>query len=137
MEAERETVDRYVAAYLSDQRGQVVMCRITGVQPFGFFATVVDFGGDGLVPISTIVDEYFRYDQKAQQLVGEETGTAYRQGQKLKLRIAEADPVSGSLRFEMPDQQSVARPQSERRDRVRGGGRRGRPPNIRHQSRRR
>ena len=137
MEAERETVDRYVAAYLSDQRGQVVMCRITGVQPFGFFATVVDFGGDGLVPISTIGDEYFRYDQKAQQLVGEETGTAYRQGQKLKLRIAEADPVSGSLRFEMPDQQSVARPQSERRDRVRGGGRRGRPPNIRHQSRRR
>ena len=48
MEAERETVDRYVAAYLSDQRGQVVMCRITGVQPFGFFATVMDFGGDGL-----------------------------------------------------------------------------------------
>ncbi|HEY4070098.1 MAG TPA: ribonuclease R [Sphingomicrobium sp.] len=138
MEAERETVDRYVAAYLSDQRGQVVMCRITGVQPFGFFATVVDFGGDGLVPVSTIGDEYFRYDEKAQQLVGEETGTAYRQGQKLKLRIAEADPVSGSLRFELPDQQSAAgRPQTERRDRVRTAGRRGRPPNIRHQSRRR
>ena len=50
------------------------MCRITGVQPFGFFATVVDFGGDGLVPVSTIGDEYFRYDEKAQQLVGEETG---------------------------------------------------------------
>ncbi|HEY7005715.1 MAG TPA: VacB/RNase II family 3'-5' exoribonuclease, partial [Sphingomicrobium sp.] len=138
MEAERETVDRYVAAYLSDQRGQVVLCRITGVQPFGFFATVVDFGGDGLVPVSTIGDEYFRYDEKAQQLVGEETGTAYRQGQKLKLRIAEADPVSGSLRFELPDQPSGSgRPPPERRDRVRTSGRRGRPPNIRHQSRRR
>ena len=138
MEAERETVDRYVAAYLSDQRGQVVMCRITGVQPFGFFATVVEFGGDGLVPVSTIGDEYFRYDEKAQQLVGEDTGTAYRQGQKLKLRIAEADPVSGSLRFELPEQQSGgSRPPPERRDRVRTQGRRGRPPNIRHQSRRR
>jgi ribonuclease R len=137
MEAERETVDRYVAAYLSDQRGQVVMCRITGVQPFGFFATVVDFGGDGLVPVSTIGDEYFRYDEKAQQLVGEETGTTYRQGQKLKLRIAEADPVSGSLRFELPDRGSRGEGSPpERRDRARAG-RRGRPPNIRHQSRRR
>ena len=136
MEAERETVDRYVAAYLADQVGQVVMCRITGVQPFGFFATVVDFGGDGLVPVSTIGDEYFRYDEKSQQLVGEDSGTTYRQGQKLRLRIAEADPVSGSLRFELPDQQGGSRPAPERRDRVRTG-RRGRPPNIRHQSRRR
>ena len=49
MEAERETIDRYVAAYLADQVGQLVECRITGVQPFGFFATVEDLGGDGLV----------------------------------------------------------------------------------------
>jgi ribonuclease R len=138
MEAERETVDRYVAAYLADQVGQVVMCRITGVQPFGFFATVAEFGGDGLVPVSTIGDEYFRYDEKAQQLVGEETGTTYRQGQKLKLRIAESNPVSGSLRFELPDQQpGGGRPPTERRDRVRSTSRRGRPPNIRHQSRKR
>jgi len=137
MQAERETVDRYVAAYLSDQRGQVLMCRITGVQPFGFFATVVDFGGDGLVPVSTIGDEYFRYDEKAQQLVGEESGKTYRQGQKLKLRIAEADPVSGSLRFELPELQQGERPPPERRDRIRTTSRRGRPPNIRHQSRRR
>ena len=137
LKAERETVDRYVAAYLSDQRGQEVMCRITGVQPFGFFATVVDFGGDGLVPVSTIGDEYFRYDEKSQQLVGDETGTVYRPGQKLRLRIAEADPVSGSLRFEVPAQELDGRPESQRRDRLRSGGRRGRPPNIRHQSRRR
>ncbi|HVU29379.1 MAG TPA: VacB/RNase II family 3'-5' exoribonuclease [Sphingomicrobium sp.] len=137
MEAERETVDRYVAAYLADQRGQVVMCRITGVQPFGFFATVVDFGGDGLVPVSTLGREYFRYDEKSQQLVGEDSGTTYRPGQKLKLRIAEADPVSGSLRFELPADDSEREPPAERRDRVRTTGRRGRPPNIRHQSRRR
>ncbi len=137
MEAERETADRYAAAYLADQVGQLVMCRITGVQPFGFFATVVEFGGDGLMPVSTIGDEYFRYDEKAQQLVGEDTGTAYRQGQKLKLRIAEANPVSGSLRFELPDRKPAQGPPPERRDRVRTANRRGRPPNIRHQSRRR
>ncbi len=54
MEAERETIDRYVAAYLADQVGQLVNCRITGVQPFGFFATVEDLGGDGLVLAQTL-----------------------------------------------------------------------------------
>ncbi|HEX8450413.1 MAG TPA: RNB domain-containing ribonuclease, partial [Allosphingosinicella sp.] len=54
MEAERETLDRYVAAYLSERVGDLVDCRITGVQPFGFFATVEGLGGDGLVPVSTL-----------------------------------------------------------------------------------
>src|SRR5687768_1031509 len=54
MEAERDTIDRYVAAYLADHVGELVACRITGVQPFGFFATVEALGGDGLVPVSTM-----------------------------------------------------------------------------------
>jgi ribonuclease R len=138
MEAERETVDRYVAAYLADQIGQVVQCRITGVQPFGFFATVVEFGGDGIVPVSTIGREYFRYDEKAQQLVGEETGTTYRLGQKLKLTIVESNPVTGGLRFAVPDEDGEDRPAIERRDRVRRPQqRRGRPANIRHSNKRR
>ncbi len=139
MEAERETIDRYVAAYLADHVGQIVGCRITGVQPFGFFATVAELGGDGLVPVSTLGSEYFRYEEKSQQLIGEETGTTFKSGQKLKLRIAQADPVSASLRFELPVQSEddEPRPTVERKDRVRTMGRRGRPPNIRHQSRRR
>ncbi len=72
MEAERETLDRYVAAYLSERVGDLVDCRITGVQPFGFFATVEGLGGDGLVPVSTSGTEYFRYEEASQSLVGEE-----------------------------------------------------------------
>jgi ribonuclease R len=134
MEAERETVDRYVAAYLSDQVGQLVECRITGVQPFGFFATVGDLGGDGLVLAKDLGREYFRYDEGAKQLVGDETGETYRIGQRLTLRLAEANPVSGSLRFELPEG-SYGTPSPPRRDRQRAGGKRGRPPNIRHQGR--
>ena len=73
MEAERETIDRYVAAFLADKVGQILRCRITGVQPFGFFATVEDLGGDGLVPAAILGNEYFRYDEAARALVGEET----------------------------------------------------------------
>jgi ribonuclease R len=134
MEAERDTVDRYVAAFLADQTGQLVECRITGVQPFGFFATVEDLGGDGLVLARDLGREYFRYDEAARQLVGEETGETYRIGQRLTLRLAEANPVSGSLRFELPEgSYGGASAPPRRNDRTR----RGRPPNIRHQSRRR
>jgi len=134
MEAERETVDRYVAAYLADRQGQLVECRITGVQPFGFFATVEDLGGDGLVLAKDLGREYFRYDEAAKQLVGDETGEIYRIGQRLTLRLAEANPVSGSLRFELPEG-SYGMPSPPRRDRQRPAGKRGRPANIRHQGR--
>jgi len=134
MEAERETVDRYVAAYLADRVGQLVECRITGVQPFGFFATVEDLGGDGLLLAKDLGREYFRYDEGAKQLVGDETGETYRIGQRLTLRLSESNPVSGSLRFELPEGSYGTPP--PRRDRHRPVGRRGRPANIRHQGRR-
>jgi ribonuclease R len=137
MEAERETVDRYVAAYLSDRVGQLVECRITGVLPFGFFATVEDLGGDGLVLARDLGREYFRYDETARTLVGDETGERYRMGQRLTLRLAEANPVSGSLRFELPEGNYGGGSGPQRRDRVRRSMPRGRPSNIRHQSKRR
>ena len=135
MVAERETMDRYVAAFLADQVGALVKCRITGVQPFGFFATVEELGGDGLVPAATLGREYFRYDEASQRLIGEESGETYAPGQRLTLRLAEANPVSGALRFELPGgAKGGDRP--PRRD-SRPQQRRGRPANIRHQGRRR
>ena len=140
MEAERETIDRYVAAFLADKVGQILRCRITGVQPFGFFATVEDLGGDGLVPAAILGNEYFRYDEAARALVGDETGETFRVGQHLELKLVEANPASGALRFELPEGKFAAPRRTEgrpRRDRVRGGPKRGRPANIRHQGGRR
>ena len=137
MEAERETVDRYVAAFLADKVGQILRCRITGVQPFGFFATVEDLGGDGLVPAAILGNEYFRYDEAARALIGEETGETFRVGQRLELKLVEANPASGALRFELSEGKFAAPPRTARKDRTRGGQKRGRPANIRHQGRRR
>ena len=139
MEAERETVDRYVAAFLADRVGQILKCRITGVQSFGFFATVLDLGGDGLVPASILGNEYFRFDEAARALIGETSGETYRQGQMIELKLAEANPASGALRFELAEG-SFAGPRRSgpRRDRtLPHGPRRGRPANIRHQGRKR
>jgi len=139
MEAERDTIDRYVAAFLAERVGEVVEARITGVQNFGFFATVEGIGGDGLVPARDLGTEYFRYDETKKALVGDDSGEEYAIGMRLKLRLAEANPVSGALRFELPEGSYGS---------ARGAGgtgrkpprvikRRGRPGNIRHQGKRR
>jgi ribonuclease R len=145
MEAERDTIDRYVAAWLSARVGEVFDTRITGVQAFGFFATIVGLGGDGLVPISTLGGEYFRHDEAAQALVGSDSGTTYASGDRLKLKLAEANPLTGSLKFVLPQTDAKAiEPRGARPDDRRAGpqkagkfmvGQRGRPGNIRHQGR--
>jgi ribonuclease R len=132
MEAERETIDRYVAAFLSAHVGEVVKARITGVQNFGFFATVDGLGGDGLVPVSTMGAEHFFYDEAGKALQGVDSGDRYTVGQRLELRLAEADPINGSLRFELPDN-PAPRGGPMKRDRTRPDVvHRGRPKNIRH-----
>ncbi|HYW17553.1 MAG TPA: RNB domain-containing ribonuclease [Allosphingosinicella sp.] len=142
MEAERETLDRYVAAYLSERVGDLVDCRITGVQPFGFFATVEGLGGDGLVPVSTLGSDYYRYEESSQSLVGDDSGERFSPGQRLKLRLVEANPVSGGLRFELaegahsaPRTRGGPRRDGKRGEEKRTQGRRGRPSNIRHRGR--
>ena len=137
MEAERETIDRYVAAYLADQVGQLVECRITGVQPFGFFAAVEGLGGDGLLLAKDLGQEYFRYDEASRTLVGEASGETYRVGQRLMLRLADSNPVSGALRFELPEGRYGTSPPPVRRDRIKNGRSQGRPSNIRHSNRKR
>jgi len=134
MEAERDTIDRYVAAFLAEKVGEIVETRITGVQNFGIFATVAGIGGDGLLPVRDLGGEYFRFDEAARKLVGEMSGDEYAIGQVLQLRLAEANPVSGALRFELPEGR-YAPPPGKKPERVLK--RRGRPPNIRHQGRRR
>jgi ribonuclease R len=139
MEAERDTIDRYVAAYLAEKVGETLSARITGVQNYGFFATVEGIGGDGLMPVRDLGGEYFRFDEAARKLVGEQTGEEYTLGQRIDLRLAEANPVSGALRFELPGGKGAApgprHVGSGRKDRV--IKHRGRPANVRHQGKRR
>lgn len=154
MEAERDTIDRYVAAWLSSRVGETFECRITGVQGFGFFATIEKLGGDGLVPVSTLGREYYRYDEGAQKLIGESSGKEYAVGDRLPLKLAEANALTGALKFEVPDADGAAietrgnRPAPKKKQHRKGPsngkgaprqqhdqGKRGRPGNIRHQGR--
>lgn len=131
MEAERETIDRYVAAFLATRVGEIVDARITGVQNFGFFATVEGLGGDGLVPVSTLGIERFYFDEAGRALEGMTSGDRYTVGQHLPLRLVEADPINGSLRFELPEGANHL-PMRTAGKTPRQIKRRGRPANILH-----
>ena len=101
MAAERETTDRLIAAYLADRVGAEFAARISGVTRAGLFVRLHDTGADGFVPAATIGNDYWRHHEDAHALVGDRTGDAYRLGDDVRVRLVEAIPTAGALRFEM------------------------------------
>jgi ribonuclease R len=101
MAAERETIDRLIAAHLSERVGDVFGARISGMTRSGLFVKLDDTGADGFVPASTIGGDYYRYEEGLQALVGTRTGETWRLGDTVTVRLVEAAPVAGALRFEL------------------------------------
>jgi ribonuclease R len=101
MVAERDANDRYMAQFMSDKVGSQFKGRISGVSRFGLFVQLDETGADGLVPISSLGWEFFVHDEKQHALVGRETGTMFRLGDAVTVRLAEATPITGGLRFEL------------------------------------
>lgn len=101
MAAERETVDRLIAHHLADQIGAVFAARISGVTKAGLFVALEETGADGFIPASTLGQDYYRYDEGRRALVGDRTGEMHRVGDRVEVKLVEAAPVAGALRFEL------------------------------------
>jgi ribonuclease R len=101
MAAERETVDRLISAHLADQTGAEFTARISGVTRSGLFVRLADTGADGFIPASTLGDDFYHYVEDQHALVGDRSGLAYRLGDRVDVRLVEAIPTAGALRFEM------------------------------------
>jgi len=101
MVAERETNDRLIAHFLADRVGATFDGRISGVHRAGLFVKLHETGADGFVPARTIGDEYFHYDEKHHAMVGRHSGETYRLGDPVTVKLVEAAPVAGALRFEL------------------------------------
>jgi ribonuclease R len=100
MSAERETTDRLIAEYLAERVGAEFDARISGTTRVGLFVRLADTGADGFVPAATLND-YYRYDESQHALIGDRTGDVYRLGDTVRVRLVEAVPSAGALRFEM------------------------------------
>ena len=132
MAAERDAMDRYVAAFLEEHVGAVFEGRITGVTRFGLFVRLAETGADGLVPVSSLGEEYFTHDDRAHALVGERSGQRYTLGRNVEIRLKEATPITGGLLFEMlsdaePRDPNAPAPRLGVRARDRGPGGNGPP----------
>jgi ribonuclease R len=101
MMAERDTVDRYLAAYLSEQVNVEIEGTISGVARFGVFVKLDGSGADGLVPVSTIGNEYFVYNRDTQTLSGEKSGLLLRIGKRVLVSLTEVVPLTGGLKLEL------------------------------------
>ncbi|WP_315740297.1 MULTISPECIES: ribonuclease R [unclassified Bradyrhizobium] len=117
MKAERETADRLIAHHLADRIGATFQGRISGVTRAGLFIKLDETGADGLVPIRTLGTEYFDYDETRHALIGQRSGAMHRLGDVVDVRLVEAQPVAGALRFELLTQADVLVSRHGRRDR--------------------
>lgn len=101
MMAERDTTDRYLAAYLSERVGTEFAGRISGIARFGAFVKLEETGADGLIPVRTLGREFFHFDAEAGTLMGSDTGLTIALGQQVTVRLTEATAVTGGLQFEL------------------------------------
>jgi len=101
MKAERETFDRLLAHFLADRIGATFAGHISGATRAGLFVKLDDTGADGFVPARTIGADYFRYHEDRHAMIGARSGETYRLGDAVTVRLVEAAPVAGALRFEL------------------------------------
>ncbi|HZH11805.1 MAG TPA: ribonuclease R [Microvirga sp.] len=101
MAAERETIDRLIAHFLADRIGATFNGQISGVTKAGLFIKLTETGADGFVPAATIGDDFYRFDEKTHSMRGDHTGETYRLGDRVEVKLVEAAPVAGALRFEL------------------------------------
>jgi len=122
MKAERETNDRLIAHHLADRIGASFEGRIAGVTRAGLFVKLDETGADGFVPARTIGNEYFRYEEAMHAMVGNRSGETHRLGDRVTVKLVEAAPVAGALRFELLSEGKIMTG-AQRRPSDRPGGR--------------
>jgi ribonuclease R len=127
--AERDTMDRLLAAYLADRVGHEFAGTITGVTRFGLFVSLNETGGDGLAPVRSLGTEYFSHDEHAHELRGDRSGLTFRLGDPVRVRLQACDAVTGSMLLDIVEGGAVTKGRSgkrpadgARRDRRPGGG---------------
>jgi ribonuclease R len=101
MAAEREANDRYLSAFLEARVGSSFDARIRGVTRFGLFVMLDETGADGFIPIRNLGNEYYRYEEAMHCVIGSASGGIFRLGQEVRVKLAEATPLTGGLRFDM------------------------------------
>lgn len=98
-QAERDAIDRYMAAFMADKVGCIFDARISGVTRFGLFVNLHETGASGMIPLSGLPDDFWMHDEQTQSLSGKRSRMVFHLAQALSVRLMEARPVTGGLLF--------------------------------------
>lgn len=90
-DAEREILQWKKVRFMADKVGDVFSGYITGVAPFGMFVELIDHYVEGLVHVTTMADDYYRYREQQHALFGENTRKLYRLGDQVSVQIIRVD----------------------------------------------
>nr|WP_137176672.1 ribonuclease R [Roseomonas sp. AR75] len=99
--AERDAVDRYLAAWMSDRVGDMFDARISGVTRFGLFVTVEANGASGIVPLASLPDDRWQLDGAGHAMTGQRTRLTYSLGQAVEVQLVSATPRTGGMVFRL------------------------------------
>ena len=99
--AERAALERYRALILARSVGRIFAGRISGIAEFGLFVSLTENGANGLVPISTLPDDYYERDERAHRLIGRRSGRVFQIGDEVSVRLVEADAIGGRVVFQI------------------------------------
>lgn len=100
MLAERSAKERYLSAFMSARIGDEFAGHITGVTKSGLFIRLDETGAEGFAPMSYLGRERFFVNEDSMSLTGGTTGTTYRIGQALTVRLLETNPIAGGMLME-------------------------------------
>ncbi len=100
-EAERELVDWKKVRFMSDKVSESFEGVVTGVTGFGLYVELVEYFVEGLVHISTLVDDYYHYSEEAHTLRGESSGRVFRLGDRVAVLVAKVDLVQRRIDLAM------------------------------------
>ncbi|MEP3676230.1 ribonuclease R [Sulfitobacter sp.] len=114
MIAERDTTDRYLAAFLSERVGNEMTGRVSGVARFGAFVKLDETGADGLIPMRNLGREYFHHDADSSTLMGSDTGMMIGLGQRVTVRLSEVTPITGGIALELLEIEDQKIPQGRK-----------------------
>ena len=102
--AERDSVDLKKAEYMENKIGEVYEGIISGVTNFGLFVEL-DNTVEGLIRFENLGSEYFEYDDVHKQLIGEHTRKVYKMGDKIIIKVIEANKNLRKVAFAKYDEE--------------------------------
>lgn len=100
-EATRDVISRLKCEYMEDKVGETFTGMITGVTSFGLFVEITDIFAEGLVHISTLVDDYYHFDPVGRRLYGENSTKVYRLSDTVRVKVIRVDSEEKKVDFEL------------------------------------